>query len=62
MEEGGDNILPEFENRVPENNVLNEITFTDLDVFIKLKQLKEDQACGPDGIHIKILKDCAETS
>ena len=47
MEEGGDNTLPECENRVPENKVLNEITFTELDIFIKLQQLKEDKACGP---------------
>ena len=33
----------------------------ELDMFIKLQQLKEDKACGPDGIHPKILKDCAET-
>ena len=31
------------------------------DTFIKLQQLKKDKACGPDGIHPKILKDCAET-
>ena len=61
MEDNGGNILPEFENRVQENKVLNEITFTELDIFIKLQQLKEDKACGPDGIHPKILKDCAET-
>ena len=60
MEEGGGNILLEFENRVPENKVLNEITFTELDIFIKFQQLKEDKACGPDGIHPKILKDCAQ--
>ena len=34
MEDDGDNILPEIINRVPENNVLKEITFTDLDIFI----------------------------
>ena len=61
MEEGGDKILPEFENRFPENKVLKEITFTELDIFIKLQQLKEDKACGPDSIHPKILKDCAKT-
>ena len=38
MEEGGNNILREFENRVQENKVLNEITFTELDIFIKLQQ------------------------
>ena len=38
MEEDGNNILREFENRVPENKVLNEITFTELDIFIKLQQ------------------------
>ena len=36
----GDDILSEFENRVPENKVLNEITFTELDIFIKLQKLK----------------------
>ena len=37
VEEGGDNILLEFGNRVQENKVLNEITFTELDIFIKLQ-------------------------
>ena len=60
MEDDGDNTLPEFENRVPENKVLNKITFTELDIFIKLQQLKEDKACGPDGINPKILKDCVK--
>ena len=26
----------------------------------KLKRLKEDKECGPDGIHPKLLKECAE--
>ena len=55
-EDDVDNILPEFENRVPENKVLNELTFTELNIFIELQQLKEDKACGPN-----ISKDCAET-
>ena len=59
MDDDGDNILLEFENRL-KKKVLNEITFTELDIFIKLQQLKEDKACGPDGIHPKILRDCAE--
>ena len=54
--------LLEFENRVPENKVLDKIIFTGLDIFMKLQQLKDDKACGPDGIHPKILKVCAETS
>ena len=60
-QDDGEHILPEFENRVPENKVLNEITFTELDVFIKLQKLKEDKACEPDGMHPKILKNCAGT-
>ena len=43
MEDDGENILPEFENRIPENKALNEITFTELNVFIKLQKLKEDK-------------------
>ena len=31
-----------------------------IDVCEKLKRLKEDKACGPDGIHPKLLKECAE--
>ena len=30
------------------------------DVCEKLKRLKEDKDCGPDGIHPKLLKECAE--
>ena len=60
-EDDGDNILTEFDNRVPENKVLNKIKFTELDIFIKLQQLKEDKACCPDSMHPNILKDCAET-
>ena len=33
-EDDCDNILPEFENRVQENKVLNNITFTELDIYI----------------------------
>ena len=48
----GDNILPQFENRVSENKVLNEIAFTELDIFIKLQKLNEDKACGKYSEHI----------
>ena len=42
------------------NNILQNVIFTENDVCEKLKTLKEDKACGPDGIYPKLLKECAE--
>ena len=55
-----DNNYPEFESRMHGNNILQNVIFTENDVCEKLKRLKEDKACGPDGIHPKLLKECAE--
>ena len=42
------------------NNIMHNVIFTENDVCEKLKRLKEDKACGPDGIHPKLLKECAD--
>ena len=42
------------------NNILQNVIITENDVCENLKRLKEDKACGPDGIHPKLLKECAE--
>ena len=42
------------------NNILQNVIFTENDVCEKLKRLNEDKACGPDVIHPKLLKECAE--
>ena len=42
------------------NNILQNVIFTENDVREKLNRLKEDKDCGPDGIHPKLLKECAE--
>ena len=42
------------------NNILQNVIITENDVCEKLKRLKEDKACGPDGIHPKLLKERAE--
>ena len=55
-----DNNYPEFESRMHGNNILQNVIFTENDVCEKLKRLKGDKACGPDGIHPKLLKECAE--
>ena len=55
-----DNNYPEFKRRMHGNNILQNVIFTENDVCEKLKRLKEDKACGPDGIHPKLLKECAE--
>ena len=54
------NNYPEFESRMHGNNILQNAIFTENDVCEKLKRLKEDKACGPDGIHPKLLKECAD--
>ena len=51
-----DNNYPEFESRMHGNNILQNVIFTENDVCEKLKRLKEDKACDPDGIHPKLLE------
>ena len=59
-ETDNENNDPEFESRMHGNNILQNVRITENDVCEKLKRLKEDKACGPDGIHPKLLKECAE--
>ena len=59
-ETDNENNYPEFESRMHGNNILQNVIFTENDVREKLKRLKEDKDCGPDGIHPKLLKECAE--
>ena len=59
-ETDNENNYPEFESRMHGNNILQNVRITENDVCEKLKRLKEDKACGPDGIHPKLLKECAE--
>ena len=54
-----DGPLPEFACRT--DTVLNNIVFSVNDVKKKLLALKEDKAMGPDGMHPKLLKECAES-
>ena len=42
------------------NYILQNVRITANDVCDKLKRLLEDKACGPDGIHPKLPKECAE--
>ena len=42
------------------NNILQNVRITENDVCEKLKRLKEDNDCSPDGIYPKLLKGCAE--
>ena len=59
-ETDNENNYPEFESRMHRNNILQNVIFTENDVCEKLERLTEDKACGPDGIHPKLLKECAE--
>ncbi len=55
----GNEDLPDFPDRVTEEMSLREPTFTEEDVRKKLQKLKPDKSQGPDGIHPKILQECA---
>ena len=54
-ETDNENNYPEFESRMYGNNILQNVRITEIDVC---ERLKEDKACGPDGIHPKLLKEC----
>ena len=55
----GDGPLPEFRERVSEEESLKDIEITRESIYKKLMKLKVDEACGPDELHTKLLKQCA---
>ena len=59
-ETDNENNYPEYVSRMHGNSILQNVIFTKNDVCGKLKRLKEDKACVPDGIHPKLLKECVE--
>ena len=44
----------------PPPQILNEINFSELEVFAALRSLNPDKALGPDGIPGRILKETAK--
>ena len=57
--EESNEVLPVFHDRVVKDDCMWDIHFKIEDVEKRLKNLKQDKAPGPDGIHPKILKECA---
>ena len=57
--EEGDGLLPEFREKVPEDESLKDIEITEESIYKKLMKLKVDKACGADELHPKLLKQCA---
>ena len=51
--------LPEFRERVSEDESLKDIAITEESIYKKLIKLKEDKVDGPDELHPKLLKQCA---
>ena len=56
--EESNEVLPVFHDRVVKDDCMWDIHFKIEDVEKRLKNLKQDKAPGPDGIHPKILKEC----
>ncbi len=51
--------IPNFNMKVPQENIINDVDFTEEDVYKKLCELREDKACRPDDISRMVLKHCA---
>ncbi len=51
--------IPNFNMRVLQENIINDVDFTEEDVYKKLFELREDKVCGPDDISPMVLKNCA---
>ena len=56
-DDGG--LLPEFRERVSEDDSLKDTEITEESIYKKLMKLKEDKACGTDELCPKLLKQCA---
>ena len=49
-----------LDSKVDEDDQINEISFTTDDIAEKLRKLKTDKSPGMDGIHPKVLNECAD--
>ena len=56
----GDSELPDFEQKVDENDYISEIEIKPDKVLKQLKNLNVSKSCGPDNCHPYFLRECAE--
>ena len=56
----GNSELPYFEQKVKDENCINQIEIKAVKVLKQLKSLNVSKSCGPDNCHPFILKECAE--
>ena len=52
--------IPMLDSKVDKDDQINEISFTTDDIAEKLRKLKTDKSPGMDGIHPKVLNECAD--
>ena len=50
--------IPDFKKRT--ENVLSYVNVTQDDILLALKSLNINKSTGPDGVHPRVLKECAE--
>ena len=56
----GNSELPDFEQKVNDQDCLTKININAATVLKQLKTLNVSKSCGPDNCHPFFLKECAE--
>ena len=56
----GNSELPDFEQKVKDEDCINQIEINAVKVLKQLKSLNVSKSCGPDNCHPFFLKECAE--
>ena len=56
----GNSKLPDFEQKVKDEDCINQIEINAVKVLKQLKSLNVSKSCGPDNCHPFFLKECAE--
>ena len=56
----GNSELPDFEQKVKDEDCINHIEINAVKVLKQLKSLNVSKSCGPDNFHPFLLKECAE--
>ena len=60
VERNNHSVLHNFEQKVKDEDCINQIEINTVHVLIRLKSLNVSKSCEPDNCHPFFLKECAE--